>query len=121
MTTSPTIDWSAVRAQFPILSQPIKRTGDGTPVLNQTVANEIFNGGPTHYGSAVNGDGDHVIFQVVEITEAAADATPQAKKVVEDSTREGIYSDFMAALKNEAGLRINQQVMTQLVDTGALQ
>ncbi len=114
-------DAAAAIGQFPILSQPIKRTGDGTPVLNQTVANEIFNGGPTHYGSAVNGDGDHVIFQVVEITEAAADATPQAKKVVEDSTREGIYSDFMAALKNEAGLRINQQVMTQLVDTGALQ
>ncbi len=107
--------------QFPILSQPLKRSGDGTSVINQTVANEIFNGGPDHFGTAVNGDGDHVVFHVVEVTPAAGDATPQIDKFVEDSTREGIYGDFMAALKAEAGLRINQKVMSQVLGTGTQQ
>lgn len=107
--------------QFPTLSRPLKRGGDGTTVLNQTVANEIFNGGPDHFGTAVNGDGDHVVFHVVEVIQATGDATPQVEKFVEDSTREGIYSDFMAALLNESGRRVNQQVLNQLLDTGALQ
>ena len=107
--------------QIPILSQPLKRGGDGTSVLNQTVANEIFNGGPTHFGSAVNGDGDHVVFQVAQVNEAAADATPQAAQFVENSMREGVYSDFVQGLKADAGLRINQAVMSQLLATGTAQ
>lgn len=107
--------------QFPILSQPLKRGGDGTTVLNDAVANEIFNGGPEHFGSAVNGDGDHVIFHVVEVNAATADATPQVKEFVEGSTRDALYADFVNGLKTEAGLRINQQVMAQLLDAGTAQ
>ncbi|MBN9308469.1 peptidylprolyl isomerase [Devosia sp.] len=107
--------------QFPTLSQPLKRSGDGTPVLNQAVANEVFNGGPDHFGSAVNGDGDHVVFKVAEVVQAAADATPQAKQYVEDTTRESVYQALLAGLKGDAGLRINQQVMSQLLDTGTVQ
>ncbi|MDB5542815.1 MAG: PpiD [Devosia sp.] len=118
---TPFADVATVIGQFPILSQPLKRGGDGTTVLNQTVANEIFNGGPTHFGSAVNGDGDHVVFQVAQVNEAAADATPDAKKFVEESTRDGLYADFVSGLKTEAGMRVNQQVMAQLLDAGAAQ
>jgi peptidyl-prolyl cis-trans isomerase D len=114
-------DVAAEIGQFPILSQPIKRQGDGTSVLNQTVANEIFNGGPDHFGSAVNADGDHVVFKVAEVVEAGADATPNAKKYVEDTTRESVYQALLAGLKTDAGLRINPQVMNQLLDTGTIQ
>lgn len=107
--------------QFPILSQPLKRAGDGTTVLNQAVANEIFNGGPTHFGSAVNGDGDHVVFQVVEVNQGTADQTADIKKFVEESSRDALYSDLLTGLKSEAGLKINEQVLRQLTDTGALQ
>jgi peptidyl-prolyl cis-trans isomerase D len=107
--------------QFPILSQPLKRAGDGTTVLNQTVANEIFNGGPTHFGSAVNGDGDHVVFQVVEVNQGTSDQTAEIRKFVEESSRDALYNDLLTGLKSEAGLRINEQVLNQLTDTGALQ
>lgn len=106
--------------QFPILSQPLKRSGDGTSVLNQTVANEIFNGGPTHFGSAINGDGDHVVFQVVEVNAGVAEAPADIKKYVEESGRDALYADFLTGLKSEAGMRINDQVLRQLTDTGAL-
>ena len=72
-------------------------------------------------GSAVNADGDHVVFKVAEVVEAGADATPNAKKYVEDTTRESVYQALLAGLKTDAGLRINPQVMNQLLDTGTIQ
>lgn len=118
---TPFADVASSIGQFPILSQPLKRAGDGTTVLNQTVANEIFNGGPTHFGSAVNGDGDHVVFQVVEVNQGASDQTADIKKFVEEGSRDALYSDLLTGLKSEAGMRINDQVLKQLTDTGALQ
>lgn len=114
-------DVAVAAGQVPVLSPPLKRSGDGTPVLNQTVANEIFNGGPDHFGSAINGDGDHVLFKVAEVTEAEPDATPQVAQYVEDTTRESLYSALLSGLKADGQLRINQQVMTQLLDTGTIQ
>lgn len=118
---TPFADVASSIGQFPILSQPLKRAGDGTTVLNQTVANEIFNGGPTHFGSAVNGDGDHVVFQVVEVNQGTSDQTADIKKFVEEGSRDALYSDLLTGLKSEAGMRINDQVLKQLTDTGALQ
>lgn len=114
-------DVAASIGQFPILSQPLKRAGDGTTVLNQAVANEIFNGGPTHFGSAVNGDGDQVVFQVVEVNNGSTDQTADIEKFVQQSSRDGLYSDLLTGLKSEAGMRINEQVLKRLTDTGALQ
>jgi peptidyl-prolyl cis-trans isomerase D len=118
---TPFADVATSIGQFPILSQPLKRAGDGTTVLNQTVANEIFNGGPTHFGSAINGDGDHVVFQVVEVNAGESEVTADIKKYIEESARDGLYSDFLTGLKGQAGLRINEQVLQQLTETGALQ
>jgi peptidyl-prolyl cis-trans isomerase D len=102
--------------QFPILSQPLTRNGDGTTVLNQTVAQAIFNGGADHYGSAINGDGDQVIFHVVEVTPAAiADAKPEASKFIEDSTRDTLYADFVTGILNETGMHRNEQVLSQIL------
>lgn len=102
--------------QFPILSQPLTRDGDGTTVLDQTMAQAIFNGGTGHYGAAINGDGDQVIFQVVEITPAAvAEAKPEASKFIEDSTRDTLYADFVTGVRDEAGMHLNQQVLNQIL------
>ncbi|WP_055049170.1 peptidylprolyl isomerase [Devosia sp. A16] len=117
---TPFADVASSVGQFPILSQPLKRSGDGTTVLNQTVANEIFNGGPTHFGSAVNGDGDHVVFQVAEVNAGTVDQTADIKKYVEETARDALYSDLLAGLKSQAGMRINEQVLRQLTDTGAV-
>ncbi len=113
---TPFADIAVALNQFPILSQPLTRDGDGTNVLNQAVAQQIFSGGPVHFGSAVNGDGDQVIFQVVDVTVAtSAEATPASVKFVEDSTRDALYADFVAGLRDKAGLQLNQQALTQLL------
>lgn len=107
--------------QFPQISQPLKRSGDGTPVINDVVAHEIFNGGPDHVGTAINGDGDHVVFHVVEVIPATGAVPDAAKKYVEDGTRDTLYADFVSGITSEAGTTINQQVLSSLlaIDTTA--
>ncbi len=105
---------------FPVLSQPLTRSGDGTTVLNQTVANAAFNGGEGHFGSAVNGDGDQVVFQVVDIA-PGGEATPQVLQALSDGARQSFYSGFVGGIRQDAGLTINRQVFDQLVTGGAIQ
>lgn len=107
--------------QISQVSQPLKRSGDGTPLFNASVANEVFNGGPDHYGTAVNGDGDHVVFQVVDTTETTAAAPDAAKKYLEDSTRDTLYADFRSGVTNEAEFKINQQLLTQVLSLDTAQ
>lgn len=109
-------DAAAELNQFPVLSQPLSRNGDGTPVLNQTVAAAIFDGGPDHFGAAVNGDGDQVVFHVVEVTPATtADAAPTIRQFLENSMRDGLYGDFQRGLLETAGYKVNQQVLLNLL------
>lgn len=116
----PFADVAASLNQFPILSQPIKRAGDGTSVLNKDVAEAVFAGGASHFGSARDGDGDYVVFQVVEITPAADSAElEQIRTYVERASRESLFGDFMAGVRDEAGLRINRQALNQLIGVDA--
>lgn len=109
-------DVAAELNQFPVLSQPLTRSGDGTSVLNQTVAEAIFSGGPDHFGAAINGDGDQVVFHVVEVMPATiADAAPAVKQFIENSTRDGLYADFQRGLLETAGYKVNQQALLSLL------
>lgn len=110
------VDVATSLNQFSILSEPFGRSGaTGTPVIDQLVAGAAFAGGPGHVGSAINGDGDHVVFQVVEITPAAEGQFAEAEQFLEDSTRQSLYSDFVAGLVGETGVRVNQQALNQVL------
>lgn len=110
------VDAAAEINQYPVPSLPMGREGDGTPVLNTTVAEAIFAGGEGHFGAAVNGDGDQVVFQVVEITPAEADAvTPAIRQFVENSINDGIDADFQGSLLDLKSLRVNRQALTNLL------
>jgi peptidyl-prolyl cis-trans isomerase D len=104
--------------QFPILSQPLTRQGDKTAgeastVLNTTVATAVFNGGANHYGYAVDGDGDYVIFQVTAITPATGAPADQIKTAVTNSVRDSLYGDFVSGLRQDDGLKLNQAALNQ--------
>ena len=127
---TPFADVATSVGQFPILSPAIKRDGSATvggstaqndPALSGDVATAIFNGGPNHFGSAQNADGDQVVFQVVEVTPAAADANAQATQFVENSIRDGVYEDLIRGLLADNPIRQNPQVLNQLLSTGATQ
>lgn len=126
---TPFADVATSIGQFPILSPAIKRDGSATvgsstaqadPALSGDVAREIFNGGPTHFGSAQNADGDHVVFQVVEVTPAAT-ANAQATQFIENSIRDGVYEDLIRGLLADNPIRQNPQVLNQLLSSGAIQ
>jgi len=102
--------------QYPVPSLPISRNGDNTPVLNQTVAEAIFSGGPGSVGAALNGDGDQVVFHVVDVTPAATtEASASIKQFVENSITDGLDSDFQRGLLATAGLKINENVLMNLL------
>jgi peptidyl-prolyl cis-trans isomerase D len=110
------VDAAAEINQYPVPSLPMGREGDGTPVLNPAGAEAIFAGGEGHFGAAVNGDGDQVVFQVVEITPADAGAvTPAVQQFVENSMNDGIDGDFQQGLLDMKSLRINRQALTNLL------
>ncbi|HEY9009685.1 MAG TPA: SurA N-terminal domain-containing protein [Devosia sp.] len=108
-------DVAAGLNQFPQLSQPLARAGESTPPLDQTVAAAAFAGGEGHVGSAVNSDGDHVVFQVVEIIPAGEDPTEDVGGYIASTRQNTLYSDFMSGLRDAMGLRINEKALTQLL------
>jgi peptidyl-prolyl cis-trans isomerase D len=112
---TPFADVAAAEDQFPQLSQPLTRAGDGTPILNAAVANEAFDGGEGHFGSAVNGDGDHIVFHVVEVQAVTETADEKTRKFVEESMRDDLYGAFVTGVRDDAGLRINAPAVTQAV------
>ena len=105
--------------QFPVLSQPLTRQGETAP-LDQAVASAAFGGGEGYVGSAVNGGGDRVLFQVVEIVPSTDEATLDAGGYTAETRQNTLYSDFMSGLRESMGMTINQKVLSQLLalDTG---
>jgi peptidyl-prolyl cis-trans isomerase D len=106
--------------QFPIISQPITRQGDkstggATTVLDAGVAQAAFDGGAGHFGYAIDSDGDYVIFQVAAITPATGTLSDQTKTAVLNSVRDSQYGDFITALRQDDGLRINQGALNQVL------
>ncbi len=112
---TPFADVAASLNQFPQLSQPLTRAGDQTPPLDQTVAAATFRGGEGYVGSAVNSDGDHVIFQVVEIITDETNLAQDQGGYIANTRQNTLYSDFMGGLRDTMGLQINQKALTQLL------
>jgi len=108
-------DVAASLNQFPQLSQPLTRAGEQSPPLDQQVASAAFRGGEGYVGSAVNADGDHVIFQVVEIISDETALAEDKGGYIASTRQNTLYSDFMGGLRDTMGMQINQKALTQLL------
>lgn len=100
---------------LPQLSAPFTRFGSEDGLIDATLASAAFAGGPDHVGSIVNEAGEVVVFQVVD---NAAPSTPFEQATIDalnNETRAGLRSEFVAAVRDDAGLRINQQALNQLL------
>ena len=98
---------------FPQISTPFTRFGAADGSIDANVASVVFAGDDSHVGSAVSQEGEHVVFQVASVIPAEGDLEAQAKASLENEARVGMYGDFVTAVSNEAGLRINQQALEQ--------
>lgn len=109
------IDAASARGLFPQLSQAFGRQGDGTPVIDAQVAAAAFNGGPGFVGSARNAEGDHVVFQIVDIANDGEEADQQTIDFVDRAVLDGLYNAFTTSVREDAGLSINQTVLSQVL------
>ena len=113
----PIADIAAALNQFPSVSAPLSRQGDGTPTFSAAVAKAIFDGGPDHHGTVKNADGDYVVFKVSEVTPAATDVEANVKTAIEESARNALYGEFVGGLRDQAGVRVNQAALNQLLSS----
>lgn len=100
---------------FPQISTPFTRFGSEDGSIDNVVAQEAFNGGPDHVGSVVSGTGEFYVFQVVDSTPAGETLDDETAASLSSEARAGLYSEFVAAMRDDVGLRINQQALTQLL------
>ena len=94
-------DLASERTQFAIISAPITRDGDGTTVLNQAVATNIFSTGPDTHGWAVNGDGDYLVYHVTDVTPPTGEPPAEIVDFLTNGTRDALYADFITGLTDE--------------------
>lgn len=100
---------------FPQISAPFSRFGSEDGTIDSTVAAAAFGGGPDHSGSVVSEDGAFIVFQVVDNTEPAEPLAADAQTSINNEARAGLYQEFVAALRDDAGLRVNQQALNNLL------
>lgn len=94
-------DVAAERTKLATLSAPITRDGDGTTILNQAVATNIFSAGPGTHGWAVNGDGDYLVYHVTGVTPPTGEPGKDITDYLTNATRDGLYQDMIVGLTDE--------------------
>ena len=109
-------DVAAAHNQVATLSEPINRDGNKTNVLNEQVANQIFSSGPNSHGSAQDGDGDYVVYHVVDVQVATGDPDKNITDFLTNSSRDALYAEFMGGIRDEAGIHINQQALSSVLN-----
>lgn len=100
---------------FPQLSAPFSRFGSDDGSIDTVIAQAAFNGGPEHKGSVVSSTGEFIVFEVVENTLPTEPLEAAAADNLQAEAKNGVYGDFVGAVRDDAGLRINQQALTQLL------
>jgi peptidyl-prolyl cis-trans isomerase D len=115
---TPIADVAASYNVFPQLSAPFTRFGAPDSSIDDVVAGAAFAGDETHHDAVQNQAGEHIVFQVVDVLPAAAPLATDAQASLENEARVGLYGEFVTAIRDDAGLRINQQALQQTLDTG---
>ena len=86
-----------------------------SPKLSQQVVFEVFNGGKNHTGSAVNENGDYVIFKVVDVN-SSKETNEQVNEYIQNSIIDSVFAGFATGLLEDDGLRINQKTLSQVLN-----
>ena len=115
---TPIADVAAGYNVFPQLSPAFNRFGTPDTSIDEVVAGAAFAGGADLHDAVQNQAGEHIVFEVVSVTPAEAPLADGAQASLENEARVGLYGEFVTAIRDDAGLRINQQVLQQTLATG---
>lgn len=108
-------DVAASYNQFPQISAPFTRFGSEDGTIDGAVASAVFAGDENHHGSAVSQSGEFLVFAVTDLTPAEGPLEPGASATLENEARVGVYGDFVTAIREDAGLQINQSALDQVL------
>lgn len=102
----------------------IKRA-DAPPPLSAATVDAIFRTRKDEFGMAEAAQaGEQIVFKVTDIVIPTLDvASEEAKKVQETLNRsvtEDIFSEYIARLESELGVKINQSALNQVIGGGAV-
>lgn len=109
------VDVAASLNVFPQISSPFTRFGSEDGTIDAAVASAAFAGPAEHHGSAVSQTGEFVVFAVTDLTQAEGPLAQAANDSLENEARVGLYGDFITAVRDDAGLRVNQQALDQVL------
>jgi len=110
-------DVAASLGLFPEISTAFSRFGAPDGSVDSAVAAAVFSGGPDSNGSVVNGAGDVIVYTVADTTPPAEPLVQQALDSIDAEARQGLSSEFVAAVRDDAQLRINEQALNQILTT----
>ena len=85
-------------------------------MLSQQVATQIFASGPNSYGSTVDADGEYLVYHVTDVTPAQGEGDKNIADFLTNSQRNGFYTAFINGLRDEQGIHINQQALSQTLN-----
>ena len=103
------------RGSFSVLSEAFSRAGLSESELDSNVAAAAFEGPVGSVGSARNGNGNYVVFEVSSVTPPIDQPPPEAEDYIARTWRDAVYSAFVTALRDDAGLSIAQGTLSQLI------
>ncbi|WDR05847.1 SurA N-terminal domain-containing protein [Devosia rhodophyticola] len=106
-------DIAASMNTFPQLSLQFGRSGEADTSIDSAVASKVFAGGPDNHGTALNNDGEQIVFSVASVVPADGPLEAQALDSINTDQRNGLYAEFVTGVRDEAGLRINEQALQQ--------
>lgn len=100
---------------FPQISSPFTRFGSEDGTIDQVTAAAVFAGGPNHRGTVINENGEFIVFEVMDETLPAEGLDAAIVDNLNGEAQNDLFGDFIAAVRDDAGLRVNEQAMTNLI------
>lgn len=108
-------DIAAGLGVFPQISTPFTRFGAQDGTVDGTVAGAVFAGGPDSKGTVVSANGDFIVYSVTENNPPAEALNQQALDSIDNEAKQGMYNEFVAALRDDSQLKVNQQALSNLL------
>ena len=117
MTNGSSFEEVAVSGQYALLSlneiSLLNSTQNST--LEGASIKAMFGGEVGYINSIQNSNGDYIVFHVLDVSKAEQE-NEAAREFMNNSIIDSIYSEFVTGLREDAGIRINQQTLTQIID-----
>ncbi|SDG77736.1 peptidylprolyl isomerase [Pelagibacterium luteolum] len=105
---------ATAQGQTPQSSGTFGRSATAT-VLGPDVIQSAFQGGEGYANYVTTQDGNVVVFQVTDVIPAEAEGTSQVATALQTSFRNLLYSSFVEGLREDVGIRINEQAFNLVV------